>query len=146
MTATQPADREMIEAILPVLERIAAALERSAPAAKPVIDMNSADAFLWGAECRLIPVPRVNRVEIDLLTGIDRARDILVDNTARFAKGLPANNALLWGARGMGKSSLVKAVPMPASSAETGGRRTAAQADREFIARISPPCRFCWRS
>ena len=87
MTATQPADREMIEAILPVLERIAAALERSAPAAKPVIDMNSADAFLWGAECRLIPVPRVNRVEIDLLTGIDRARDILVDNTARFAKG-----------------------------------------------------------
>ncbi|GJD39684.1 hypothetical protein OICFNHDK_2147 [Methylobacterium bullatum] len=109
MTSTPPADRAMLDAILPVLGRIAAALERSAPAAKPALDLNSADAFLWGSDRRLIPVPKVNRVEIDLLTGIDRARDILVDNTTRFAKGLPANNALLWGARGMGKSSLVKA-------------------------------------
>ena len=55
------------------------------------------------------PVPRVNRVECRLLKGIDRMRDILIENTERFATGLPANNALLWGARGMGKSSLVKA-------------------------------------
>ncbi len=61
------------------------------------------------APVRLQPVPRVNRVEMVLLHGIDRVRDILVDNTVRFANGLPANNALLWGARGMGKSSLVKA-------------------------------------
>jgi predicted AAA+ superfamily ATPase len=54
-------------------------------------------------------VPRINRVEMSLLKGIDRLRDILVENTERFARGLPANNALLWGARGMGKSSLVKA-------------------------------------
>ena len=97
-------------ALLAVLERIAVALERAAPVPAPIVDVTAADAFLWGPERRLIPVPRVNRVEIGLLTGIDRARDILADNTRRFAAGLPANNALLWGARGMGKSSLVKAV------------------------------------
>ncbi|SFG93501.1 ATP-binding protein [Methylobacterium gossipiicola] len=97
-------------ALLAVLERIAVALERAAPVPAPTVDVTAADAFLWGPERRLIPVPRVNRVEIGLLTGIDRARDILADNTRRFAAGLPANNALLWGARGMGKSSLVKAV------------------------------------
>jgi predicted AAA+ superfamily ATPase len=108
MTAmpTDPA----LHALLPVLERIAAALERAAPPAHPAVDVTEADAFLWGPERRLIPVPRVNRVEIGLLTGIDRARDTLAQNTRRFAAGLPANNALLWGARGMGKSSLVKAV------------------------------------
>ena len=110
MTETPPADPAMLGAILPLLERIAAALERTAPAARPAVDLTAADAFLWGAERRLIPVPRVNRVEIGLLTGIDGARDTLIDNTTRFARGLPANNALLWGARGMGKSSLVKAV------------------------------------
>jgi len=103
---THPAD----PVLLSVLERIAVALERAAPALAPPVDVAAADAFLWGPERRLIPVPRVNRVEIGLLTGIDRARDILADNTRRFAAGLPANNALLWGARGMGKSSLVKAV------------------------------------
>lgn len=97
--------------ILPLLERIADALERMAPAAVPPVELNSADAFLWsGHETRLIPVPVVSRVEISLLKGIDRTRDALLENTQRFARGLPANNALLWGARGMGKSSLIKAV------------------------------------
>jgi predicted AAA+ superfamily ATPase len=70
---------------------------------------DSADAFVWHPDGRLAPVPRVSRVEIGLLKGIERMRDILIENTERFADGLPANNALLWGARGMGKSSLVKA-------------------------------------
>ena len=68
-----------------------------------------ADAFVWNPAGRATAVPRVSRVEIGLLKGIDRMRDILIENTERFATGLPANNALLWGARGMGKSSLVKA-------------------------------------
>jgi predicted AAA+ superfamily ATPase len=98
------------DALLPVLLRIAAALERAAPEASPPVRLAEADAFVWLPEGRLQPVPRVNRVEMGLLRGIDRVRDILFDNTDRFARGLPANNALLWGARGMGKSSLVKAV------------------------------------
>jgi uncharacterized protein len=92
-----------------VLERIATALERLAPKAKALPDLAAADAFIWHPNGRLSPVPRVNRVEMSLLKGIDRVRDLLVENTERFARGLPANNALLWGARGMGKSSLVKA-------------------------------------
>jgi uncharacterized protein len=93
-----------------VLERIATALERLAPRGARETDFTAADAFAWHPEGRqLVPVPRVNRVEMSLLKGIDRVRDVLVENTERFAKGLPANNALLWGARGMGKSSLVKA-------------------------------------
>jgi predicted AAA+ superfamily ATPase len=92
------------------LKRIAEALERLAPASRQKADLASADAFVWHPENgALSPVPRVNRVEMDLLRGIDRVRDQLNDNTERFARGLPANNALLWGARGMGKSSLVKA-------------------------------------
>jgi predicted AAA+ superfamily ATPase len=94
-----------------VLERIAAALERLAGGAPAAPQLASADAFSWHPdEHRLVPVVRVNRVEMSLLKGIDRVRDVLVENTERFARGLPANNALLWGARGMGKSSLVKAV------------------------------------
>ncbi len=69
----------------------------------------SADAIVWHPDGRLAPVPRVSRVDLGLLKGIDRMRDILIENTERFSDGLPANNALLWGARGMGKSSLVKA-------------------------------------
>jgi predicted AAA+ superfamily ATPase len=92
-----------------LLERIAGALERLAPAAKVLPNLDVADAFVWHPDGRLSPVPRVNRVEMSLLKGVDRMRDVLVENTERFAKGLPANNALLWGARGMGKSSLVKA-------------------------------------
>ena len=94
-----------------LLQRIAAALERMAPPPAAAFDIASADAFVWEAAAgRLRPVERVARVELELLRGIERACDILLDNTRRFADGLPANNALLWGARGMGKSSLVKAV------------------------------------
>src|SRR5277367_4077955 len=93
-----------------ILNRIAAALERLAPAAPAPLDFSAAEAFVWHPEGRrLAAVRRVNRVEMSLLKGIDRVRDLLVENTERFARGLPANNALLWGARGMGKSSLVKA-------------------------------------
>ena len=93
------------------LERIAAALERMAPAPLAAPDFDSADAFLWQtAPERLTPVNKVSRVDFDLLVGINRSRDTLLANTRQFAKGFPANNALLWGARGMGKSSLVKAV------------------------------------
>ena len=93
-----------------VLDRIANALERLAPQRAIAPDFAGADAFIWHPDGRrLAPVKRVNRVEMSLLKGIDRVRDVLVENTERFAKSLPANNALLWGARGMGKSSLVKA-------------------------------------
>ena len=96
--------------LLPLLNRIAAALERLAPPAAPTSKLDSGDAFVWHADRGwLEPVHQVNRVEIGLLRGIDRVRDILLDNTERFAAGLPANNVLLWGARGTGKSSLVKA-------------------------------------
>ncbi len=93
-----------------LLTRIAGALERLAPAASAPLDFSAAEAFVWHPEGRkLAAVRRVNRVDMSLLKGIDRVRDLLVENTERFARGLPANNALLWGARGMGKSSLVKA-------------------------------------
>jgi uncharacterized protein len=93
-----------------LLARIAGALERLAPAAPAPLDFAAAEAFVWHPEGReLAAVRRVNRVDMSLLKGIDRVRDLLVENTERFARGLPANNALLWGARGMGKSSLVKA-------------------------------------
>ncbi|MDQ0512312.1 ATP-binding protein [Ancylobacter amanitiformis] len=111
------------------LSRIADALERIAPARTARADFAAADAFVWmAAEKRLEPVPRVNRVDMALLRGIDRTRDSLVDNTLRFARGLPANNALLWGARGMGKSSLVKA-----SHAEVNG---------EVVAQGTPPLKL----
>ena len=94
------------------LARIAEALERISPPPQDAPDMDAADAFVWHvAPDRLSPVEQVNRVDLSLLLGINRVRDILLENTAQFARGLPANNALLWGARGMGKSSLVKAVP-----------------------------------
>jgi uncharacterized protein len=92
-----------------LLERIAGALDRLAPPPKILPNLDVADAFVWHPDGKLSPVPRVNRVEMSLLKGVERMRDVLLENTERFAKGLPANNALLWGARGMGKSSLVKA-------------------------------------
>ena len=93
------------------LTRIARALERMAPAALAAPNFSAADGFMWhtGPDA-LVPVDSINRVDLSLLLGIDRARDTLIENTRQFARGLPANNALLWGARGMGKSSLVKAV------------------------------------
>ncbi len=93
------------------LTRIAAALERLAPPPAHLPDLDAAPGFVWETEPdRLVPVERIARIPLALLRGVDRARDTLLENTRRFARGLPANNALLWGARGMGKSSLVKAV------------------------------------
>ncbi|MEL6966449.1 MAG: ATP-binding protein [Pseudomonadota bacterium] len=99
-----------LEAINNTLLTLSDLVARTVPAEKPPFDITKADAFVWQAkDGTLQPVKNVNRVEMVLLRGIDRVRDILIDNTRRFADGLPANNALLWGARGMGKSSLVKA-------------------------------------
>lgn len=93
------------------LDKLTSILERHLVCERKQSDLEAANAFVWQAEEEwLQPVPKVNRVEIDMLKGIDNVRDILFENTERFALGKPANNALLWGARGMGKSSLVKAV------------------------------------
>jgi predicted AAA+ superfamily ATPase len=103
-----PRDESALGRIAEALETIAArAAGSSGTMTQPAFD--AADAFVWQPPAHLAPVKRVNRVDLGLLRGIDRVRDILIENTERFAGGLPANNALLWGARGMGKSSLVKA-------------------------------------
>ncbi len=99
------------DSLIPLLIRIADALDRLAPPPPVALDIAAAAAFVWHADPdRLEPVPSVNRVDIALLQGVERQRDILLDNTRRFAGGLPANNALLWGSRGTGKSSLVKSI------------------------------------
>ncbi len=119
--------------LVPLLSRIADALERLAPTPAGVADLGAADAFVWHAEGEVLePVPQVNRVDIELLRGIERQRDTLVENTRRFAQGLPANNALLWGARGTGKSSLIKAAHA-AVNAETPGAVTLVEIHREDI-------------
>lgn len=116
-----------------LLTRIAEALERLAPPPPSDASLEAADAFVWNAEeGRLDPVPEVARVDLSLIKGIDRLRDILLDNTRRFAKGLPANNALLWGARGMGKSSMVKAAHA-AVNAEKPGNLILIEIHREDI-------------
>ncbi len=97
------------ERIVRALETIAAHLSAQGMPAVERESFERADAYVWHPDGRLAAVPRVSRVELFLLKGVDRMRDILMENTERFANGLPANNALLWGARGMGKSSLVKA-------------------------------------
>jgi uncharacterized protein len=97
------------ERIAQALEAIALHLSAAAPVGPAHGSFGNADAFVWHPDGRLTAVARVSRVDLGLLKGIDRMRDILIENTERFADGLPANNALLWGARGMGKSSLVKA-------------------------------------
>src|ERR1700733_6554564 len=103
-------DQDTAERMVRALETIATQLSAASPASANAADIfDSADAFVWHPDGRLAPVPRVSRVDLGLLKGIERMRDILIENTERFADGLPANNALLWGARGMGKSSLVKA-------------------------------------
>src|SRR5215216_1654035 len=107
--------------LVPLLHRIADALERLAPTGSAANDFAVADAFVWHADREwLEPVPTVNRVPIGLLRGIDRVRDILLENTERFAAGLPANNVLLWGARGTGKSALVKAAHAAVNEAQSG--------------------------
>jgi hypothetical protein len=101
----------MDQRLIELATRIAEALERLAPPSLEAVDLASADAFVWHlAPAHLAPVARVSRVDISLLKGVERQKEILLENTLRFARGLPANNAMLWGARGMGKSSLVKAV------------------------------------
>lgn len=105
-TAKPPA---MDERIAIALEAIAAGMAAASPSARNADSLQSADAFVWHPDGRLAPVPKVSKVDLSLLKGIERMRDTLIENTERFAIGLPANNALLWGARGMGKSSLVKA-------------------------------------
>jgi len=107
--------------LVPLLHRIADALERLAPAGAPANDLDAADAFVWHADREWFePVSSVNHVSLGLLRGIDRVRDILLENTERFAAGLPANNVLLWGARGTGKSALVKAAHAAINEARSG--------------------------
>ncbi|CAL8981215.1 DUF815 domain-containing protein [Rhodoplanes serenus] len=136
-----------------LLERIAAALERLAPPPPAAPDFAAAEAFVWHPEGhRLAPVPHVNRVDMSLLCGIDSVRDLLRANTERFARGLPANNALLWGARGMGKSSLVKAVHagVNAGLGDKAGSLKLIEIHREDIESLpelmgmlrGAPCRF----
>ena len=116
-----------------LLARIASALERMAPPGAPRPELEGFSAFVWHASPPgLEPVARVNRVAMALLKGIDLTRDLLVENTERFARGLPANNALLWGARGMGKSSLVKAAHHEINAA-TGGKLKLIEIHREDI-------------
>ena len=120
-----------------VLGRIAEALERLAPPLPPGPDFAAAEAFVWHPEGRkLAAVRRVNRVEMSLLKGIDRVRDLLLENTERFARGLPANNALLWGARGMGKSSLVKAAHAAVGAAHPAAGLKLIEIHREDIASL----------
>jgi predicted AAA+ superfamily ATPase len=121
--------------LLTALTRIAEALERIAPPPPGPIDLSAADAFVWHPKRgALSPVTKVARVDIGLLQGVDRVRAILLDNTRRFAAGLPANNAMLWGARGMGKSSLVKAVH--AVVCEAGHKLALIEIHREDIATL----------
>ena len=124
---------EQLKSITDRLDRLVRLIEHAVPAAPARPDFTTADAFIWHAERKsLEPVARVNRIELSLLRGIDRQRDILLQNTERFAAGLPANNVLLWGARGMGKSSLVKAVHA-AVNANGSGRPKLVEIHREDI-------------
>ncbi|NMJ42235.1 ATP-binding protein [Roseomonas sp. JC162] len=121
-------------ALLPTLTRIAEALERLAPPPVAAPALAGADAFVWhpGPEARLSPVPKVSAVPIGLLRGVERQKDILLENTMRFARGFTANNAMLWGARGTGKSSLVKAAHA-AANAEIPGSLALIEIHREDI-------------
>ncbi len=111
-----------IETLSEKLDQLIEAVSRLAPRKPPAADLGAADCFVWSAEPGYLePVHRVNRVDIGLIRGVDRVRDILIENTERFAAGLPANNVLLWGARGMGKSSLVKAVHAAINTGRANG-------------------------
>ena len=135
MPASVPKDQSSFQGNAEsILDRIADALERLAPPPPATPDFLAAEAFVWHPEGRrLAPVARVNRVEMSLLKGIDRVRDLLVENTERFARGLPANNALLWGARGMGKSSLVKAAHAAVEAAHPAAGLRLIEIHREDI-------------
>jgi predicted AAA+ superfamily ATPase len=125
-----------IKLLLAEIGRINATLERLAGPAPAVNDWNAADVFVWSpGRQHLQPVKRPNRIDIELIRGVDHVRDILVDNTVRFARGMPANNVLLWGARGMGKSSLVKSVHALAAK-ETGSGLKLVEVHREDISTL----------
>jgi predicted AAA+ superfamily ATPase len=127
---------DQVKLLLAELGRVNAALERLAGPPPAVNDWQAADCFVWApARQHLQPVARPNRIDIDLIRGVDHVRDILVDNTLRFARGLPANNVLLWGARGMGKSSLVKSVHALAAR-ETASGLKLVEVHREDIATL----------
>ncbi len=132
------ASKDPIALLNEKLDRLIAAVERAVPRDSPAPDFKSASCFVWDAEANALkPVDRVNRVELALIKGVDRVRDILFENTERFAKGLPANNVLLWGARGMGKSSLVKAVHAAIDGrAKSGGKLKLIEIHREDIAAL----------
>ncbi|CDZ38835.1 ATP-binding protein [Neorhizobium galegae] len=122
--------------ILTEIRRLADALERLAGPPPAINDWNAADCFVWvPANQRLQPVSRPNRVALTLIRGVDHVRDILHENTLRFAEGFAANNVLLWGARGMGKSSLVKAVHEDVRAA-TGTSLKLVEVHREDIASL----------
>jgi len=130
----QPAATDPIIRIAEALEIIAGHLTKDAAGPETADSLNYADAFVWHPDGRLAGVPRVSRVDLGLLRGIDRMRDTLIENTERFARGLPANNALLWGARGMGKSSLVKAAHATVNALpDVGGRLKLIEIHREDI-------------
>jgi predicted AAA+ superfamily ATPase len=130
----EPARDDLGARIAAALESIAASLSASAVRPSTPDSLKAADAFVWQPNGHLVPVPRVSRVELGLLRGVDRMRDILIENTERFARGLPANNALLWGARGMGKSSLVKAAHATVNALpEVNGRLKLIEIHREDI-------------
>ncbi len=130
----------MDQALLATVTRIAEALERLAPPPAAPVDLAAADAFIWQPRSQqvaahLAPVASVSRVDISLLKGVERQKAIVLDNTLRFARGRPANNAMLWGARGMGKSSLVKAAHAQAN-AEAPGSLALIEIHREDIATL----------
>jgi uncharacterized protein len=127
-------DPRLMDTTLPdLLTRIAQALERLAPPPPAAPDLTLADGFVWQPRpATLIPVPRISRIALGLIRGVDRQKEAMLENTTRFARGLPANNAMLWGARGMGKSSLVKAAHA-AVNAETPGTLKLIEIHREDI-------------
>jgi uncharacterized protein len=127
-------DPRLMDTTLPdLLTRIAQALERLAPPPPAAPDLALADGYVWQPRpATLIAVPRISRVALDLIRGVDRQKEAMLENTTRFARGLPANNAMLWGARGMGKSSLVKAAHA-AVNAETPGTLKLIEIHREDI-------------
>jgi predicted AAA+ superfamily ATPase len=132
---TAKARKERTSALAPVLARAAAALERMAPPPAGQLELGAGDAFVWHAETgSLSPVPDVNRIPLALLKGIERQTELLLANTVQHADGYPANNALLWGARGTGKSSLVKAIHAEVNMARKGpGRLVLVEIHREDI-------------
>jgi predicted AAA+ superfamily ATPase len=134
-----PTEKPILDpAATALLTRIAQALERLAPPPQDAGSLDAGDGFVWrGADDRLIPVARISRIELDLLKGVERQKGLLLDNTLAFAQGRPANNALLWGARGAGKSSLVKAAHAAAAEAHPEARLALIEIHREDLPQLS---------